>query len=105
MFTLSSNIGKENYRYLKKDIKKGCEKCPFKFCVGSNCRAYKKRIKQDDDEIAYIIKDKYKGEGYMNYKVEGNKGKRVYKLFQFALGFLIGVIVSVIGLILLSHII
>jgi hypothetical protein len=41
----------------------------------------------------------------MNYKIDGNKGKRVYKLFQFALGFLVGVVASVIGLILLSRII
>jgi len=97
-------MGKENYKYLKQDAKKGCNNCPFKFCVGSNCKAYKKMIRKDNDEISYIIKNKYKG-GNMNYKIEGNKGKKVVKIIQFIIGFIVGIIITLAGLIVFAHIV
>lgn len=42
------------------DTKKGCKNCPFKFCVADNCKMYKKLILSNNDEIMYIVKDKYK---------------------------------------------
>ena len=85
-FTISSSIGKDNYKVLIKDTKGRCQSCPFKYCVAKNCKDYKNKILKNDDEISYLIKDEYKGE---IMKKEKDHTRLKYAI-QFITGYVIG---------------
>lgn len=58
-FSISSALGKRNYAILKGDCRAGCDRCPFAFCVGSDCRPYKKLIMKDDDSVSYLLDPRF----------------------------------------------
>lgn len=58
-FSISSALGKRNYAVLKRDCRAGCDRCPFSFCVGSDCRPYKKLVMRDDDSVSYLLDSRF----------------------------------------------